>query len=223
MIETSGRAAFIRVCSPSRTRQRFSSTWQTRRRSFGREPKRSSDNPARRRPSGLSPGPAAKHSRAISSTIRRPSPAGACSTSPPARPRRHCRGAGGRSRDGGRRYRRFRDRSHHPQRCRERCRDHAPLRRSGRRRRRLGRRPRRRHLLRARYRGAGHWLAFALARRGATVLIGDPGRSYLPKDRLERLAEYEVPVTRGLEDAEVKRSSVWRFRTPSPACGRGLG
>jgi predicted nicotinamide N-methyase len=66
------------------------------------------------------------------------------------------------------------------------------------------------------------WL-FALARRGATVLIGDPGRSYLPKDRLERLAECEVPVTRGLEDAEVKRSSVWRFRTPSPACGRGLG
>jgi predicted nicotinamide N-methyase len=57
------------------------------------------------------------------------------------------------------------------------------------------------------------WL-FALARRGATVLIGDPGRSYLPKDRLERLAEYEVPVTRALEDAEVKRSSVWRFRSP---------
>jgi predicted nicotinamide N-methyase len=60
------------------------------------------------------------------------------------------------------------------------------------------------------------WL-FALARRGATVLIGDPGRSYLPKDRLERLAEYEVPVTRALEDAEMKRSSVWRFR--SPVCG----
>ena len=55
------------------------------------------------------------------------------------------------------------------------------------------------------------WLQ-ALGRRGATVLIGDPGRSYLPKDALEALKTYEVPVTRSLEDAEIKRSSVWRFR-----------
>jgi predicted nicotinamide N-methyase len=54
------------------------------------------------------------------------------------------------------------------------------------------------------------WL-FGLSRRGATVLIGDPGRSYLPKDRLENLAAYEVPVTRTLEDSDIKRSSVWRF------------
>ena len=54
------------------------------------------------------------------------------------------------------------------------------------------------------------WL-FALHRRGATVLIGDPGRSYLPRGRLRRLAQYEVPVTRALEDSEVKRTSVWRF------------
>jgi predicted nicotinamide N-methyase len=51
-----------------------------------------------------------------------------------------------------------------------------------------------------------------VSRRGAAVLIGDPGRSYLPKDALEPLATYEVPVTRSLEDAEIKRSSVWRFR-----------
>jgi predicted nicotinamide N-methyase len=44
------------------------------------------------------------------------------------------------------------------------------------------------------------------------VLIGDPGRSYLPKARLEAVATYEVPVTRALEDAEIKRSSVWRLR-----------
>lgn len=50
-----------------------------------------------------------------------------------------------------------------------------------------------------------------LADRGATVLIGDPGRSYLPKERLTALAVYEVPVTRALEDAEVKRTTVWRF------------
>ncbi|CAM5762169.1 class I SAM-dependent methyltransferase [Bosea minatitlanensis] len=54
------------------------------------------------------------------------------------------------------------------------------------------------------------WLG-GLGRRGATVLIGDPGRSYLPKDRLEAVASYEVPVTRALEDAEIKRSSVWRL------------
>lgn len=57
------------------------------------------------------------------------------------------------------------------------------------------------------------WL-FALSSRGATVLIGDPGRSYLPKDRLEILAAYEVPVTRTLEDSDIKKSSVWRFRQP---------
>ncbi len=50
-----------------------------------------------------------------------------------------------------------------------------------------------------------------LAGRGKLVVVGDPGRSYLPKDRLERLAEYQVPVTRALEDAEVKRTTVWRF------------
>jgi predicted nicotinamide N-methyase len=55
------------------------------------------------------------------------------------------------------------------------------------------------------------WL-LALSNRGATVLIGDPGRSYLPKDRLESLAVYEVPVTRTLEDSDIKNSSVWRFR-----------
>ena len=54
------------------------------------------------------------------------------------------------------------------------------------------------------------WLE-GLADRGASVLIGDPGRSYLPKTKLERLATYEVPVTRSLEDAEIKRTSVWRF------------
>ena len=55
------------------------------------------------------------------------------------------------------------------------------------------------------------WL-LTLSRRGATVLIGDPGRSYLPKDRLETLAVYQVPVTRTLEDSDIKKSSVWRFR-----------
>lgn len=50
-----------------------------------------------------------------------------------------------------------------------------------------------------------------LADEGRVVLVGDPGRSYLPKERLERLAAYEVPVTRALEDSEVKKTTVWRF------------
>jgi predicted nicotinamide N-methyase len=49
----------------------------------------------------------------------------------------------------------------------------------------------------------------AQVERGATVLIGDPGRSYLPKDKLRKLAEYKVPVTRDLEDAEIKNTAVW--------------
>ena len=57
------------------------------------------------------------------------------------------------------------------------------------------------------------WL-FSLSERGATVLIGDPGRSYLPKDRLDSLAVYQVPVTRTLEDSDIKKSGVWRFRNP---------
>lgn len=51
-----------------------------------------------------------------------------------------------------------------------------------------------------------------LARDGLTVLVGDPGRAYLPDDRVEHLARYAVPVTRALEDAEVKRTTVWRWR-----------
>ncbi len=59
------------------------------------------------------------------------------------------------------------------------------------------------------------WL-HALARRGARVLIGDPGRSYLDRARLDVLATYDVPVTRSLEDADVKRTSVWRFASDQP-------
>ncbi|GAU82806.1 SAM-dependent methyltransferases [Bosea sp. BIWAKO-01] len=54
------------------------------------------------------------------------------------------------------------------------------------------------------------WLS-GLVARGAEVLIGDPGRSYLPRQRLQELATYEVPVTRSLEDAEIKKSTVWRL------------
>ena len=52
------------------------------------------------------------------------------------------------------------------------------------------------------------WLAVARA-GGATVLIGDPGRSYFPRTGLTKLAEYQVETTRELEDLEVKKTSVW--------------
>ena len=56
------------------------------------------------------------------------------------------------------------------------------------------------------------WLQ-AAAGTGSSVLIGDPGRSYLPKQRLEEVAAYQVPVTRDLEDAEIKRTCVWRLKS----------
>lgn len=55
------------------------------------------------------------------------------------------------------------------------------------------------------------WL-IALEREGKEVLIGDPGRTYLPRDKLEQIAAYDIPVTRALEDAEVKRAAVWKLK-----------
>jgi predicted nicotinamide N-methyase len=56
------------------------------------------------------------------------------------------------------------------------------------------------------------WLE-GLARRGALALVGDPRSSYLALDRLECVAEYFVPTTRALEDAEIKRAGVFAFRS----------
>lgn len=59
------------------------------------------------------------------------------------------------------------------------------------------------------------WL-IPLAASGRRVLIGDPGRTYLPRDRLTKLAEYAVPVNRSLEDMEIKRSAVWCLGASRP-------
>lgn len=53
------------------------------------------------------------------------------------------------------------------------------------------------------------WLG-RLTAAGATVLLGDPGRSYLPRRGLERLARYPVPTTRELEDSDLRNATVWR-------------
>jgi predicted nicotinamide N-methyase len=47
---------------------------------------------------------------------------------------------------------------------------------------------------------------------GSLVLVGDPGRAYLPADLLEPIAEYDVTQTSALEDAPVKRAIVWSLR-----------
>jgi predicted nicotinamide N-methyase len=56
-------------------------------------------------------------------------------------------------------------------------------------------------------------LAFVGAARGqgAAVLVGDPRRSYFPRERFTQVVEYRVPVTRDLEDMEIKLTAVWRL------------
>ncbi len=55
-------------------------------------------------------------------------------------------------------------------------------------------------------------LAFAdrLLAAGLDVYVGDPGRSYLPAERLTELAAYSVPVVGALEDSEIKCTRVFR-------------
>ncbi len=55
------------------------------------------------------------------------------------------------------------------------------------------------------------WLAERAA-RGATVLLGDPGRSYFPKLGVERLANYGVQTTRDLEDREIRETCVYQLK-----------
>tara|TARA_R110002072_G_scaffold120755_18_gene254087 strand:+ start:238 stop:909 length:672 start_codon:yes stop_codon:yes gene_type:complete len=48
------------------------------------------------------------------------------------------------------------------------------------------------------------------AAAGALVLIGDPGRKYLPIEGLEEIMRYEVPTSLELEDREMRDGIVWR-------------
>ena len=58
--------------------------------------------------------------------------------------------------------------------------------------------------------GMRRWLARASS-GGARVLMGDPDRMYFDRSGLERLAMYDIPTTRELEDREIKRATVWTF------------
>jgi predicted nicotinamide N-methyase len=57
--------------------------------------------------------------------------------------------------------------------------------------------------------------------RGIEVLVGDPGRRYLPKDELIEMATYEVRTTTELEDLERKEGRVYALVMGRG--GRGTG
>lgn len=48
-------------------------------------------------------------------------------------------------------------------------------------------------------------------RNGAEIFLGDPGRSYFPKEGTTRLATYHVKTTRELEDREIRETGVYRL------------
>ena len=50
------------------------------------------------------------------------------------------------------------------------------------------------------------------AGRGALVLVGDPGRAYLPNDGMIKRASYDVPVPEALESVPVRHTTVWQVR-----------
>lgn len=54
------------------------------------------------------------------------------------------------------------------------------------------------------------WLRL-LAAKGTLVIVGDPGRAYLPRQGLERLASYTVPTSLDLEDRTQRETSVLRL------------
>ncbi len=47
------------------------------------------------------------------------------------------------------------------------------------------------------------------AERGSLVLLGDPGRAYLPETGLREIARYIVPTSRELEDEDARDTRVW--------------
>jgi len=56
------------------------------------------------------------------------------------------------------------------------------------------------------------WVRLAV-RMGASALVGDPGRSYLPSQGLEALELYDVPVPHEIESTSLRRTTVFRMKT----------
>jgi len=50
-----------------------------------------------------------------------------------------------------------------------------------------------------------------MAAHGVTILMGDPGRAYLPGNGLVEVARYQVPTTLELEDRTERETIIWRL------------
>lgn len=57
----------------------------------------------------------------------------------------------------------------------------------------------------------GEWLRHFAGR----VVVGDPGRDYLPREGLREVAAYDIPTTRELEGVVLKRTRVYESETVS--------
>ena len=54
------------------------------------------------------------------------------------------------------------------------------------------------------------WLRLCVE-RGTLVLIADPGRAYVPREGMVKVASHDVPTSLDLEDAEMRTVTVWRM------------
>jgi predicted nicotinamide N-methyase len=70
---------------------------------------------------------------------------------------------------------------------------------------------------------AGRVLRFLerAAARGARVLVGDPGRAFLPQDRLDVVATYRVSMIGAPEDAEIRQAFVLQPATDGAVARAG--
>ena len=62
------------------------------------------------------------------------------------------------------------------------------------------------------------WLQQAL-KAGSTVLIGDPGRTYLPRQKLRAVATYHIENTSEFEDSDLRAATVWAMLDDALAFG----
>lgn len=56
-----------------------------------------------------------------------------------------------------------------------------------------------------------------LAPLSVPALLGDPGRNYFPKERVQKLATYRVQTTRDLEDREIRETGVYALTNAGAA------
>jgi len=54
-----------------------------------------------------------------------------------------------------------------------------------------------------------------LASAGTRVYVGDPGRTYLPRQGLEQITAYAVRTTREVEDTDLRNACVWQVLPPT--------